>query len=435
MPRQRTNPPLHVWLNGRLVGVLQRAPGGAIDFRYHPDWLAWAHAFPVSLSLPLREGRFAGGAVVAVFDNLLPDDAAIRERIAARTGAGGTDAFHLLGAIGHDCVGALQFLPEGEPPGPVGGLESRLLRATDVAELLRNLGRAPLGLGEDDDFRISIAGAQEKTALLFNRRRFRLPLGATATTHILKPQIGKLRSGLDLSQSVENEHFCLCFLRALGMSVAATEVQDFEGVRALVVERFDRRWDGGRLLRLPQEDLCQAMGVPPARKYQGEGGPSMRDIVALLGGSDDPTGDRRTLVQAQLAYWLLGATDGHAKNFSIYLYPGGRFRLTPLYDVMSSQPYVDAGQIRRGKMKLALSVGGKYRVHDIHLGHFEEEARQCGLPAPLVPELVEGLVANVPVALDQTLSNLSAGFPASLVETIAAGVRSRLARLATPRRR
>jgi serine/threonine-protein kinase HipA len=325
--------------------------------------------------------------------------------------------------------GALQFLPEGAAPGPAGAIASRPLSDGAVADLLRNLSNAPLGLSEDEDFRISIAGAQAKTALLFHRRRFCLPLGTTATSHILKPQIGKLRSGVDLSRSVENEYFCMQLIQALGMPVARTEIRDFDGERALVVERFDRIRDGRRLLRLPQEDLCQALGVPSSRKYQADGGPGMGDVVALLEGSDDPAGDRHRFVQAQLVFWLLGATDGHAKNCSIHLYPGGRFRLTPLYDVMSSQPYVDAGQIRRGKMKLALSVGGRYRVHDIRLRHFQQAAQEHGLPASLVPALVTDLADRVPAACDQTLSALSPDFPAPLAEAIADGVRHRLSRL------
>lgn len=430
MARRPASAPLDVWLNGRLVGRLRRSTGGAIEFSYHAEWLEWSQAIPVSLSLPLREDRFTGTPVAAVFENLLPDDLAIRQRIAERTGAQGADAFHLLGAIGHDCVGALQFLPEGMNPGPVGGLESRLLDDAEVGELLRNLGQAPLGLGEDDAFRISIAGAQEKTALLFHDGRFRRPVGSTATTHILKPPIGTLRNGIDLSESVENEHFCMRFVRALGLPVAHTEIRDFDRVRALVIRRFDRAWDGDRLLRLPQEDLCQALGVPPSRKYQADGGPGMPDVLALLVASDDPAGDRRLFLQAQIVYWLLGATDGHAKNFSIHLLPAGRFRLTPLYDVMSAQPYVNRHQIRRNKMKLAMAVDGKYRVGDIRLRHFERVAREGGLAEATFAEMVTETAARVPAALEETFDSLPSDFPPALAGAIADGIRKRLVFLA-----
>jgi serine/threonine-protein kinase HipA len=211
--------------------------------------------------------------------------------------------------------------------------------------MLGDLRRAPLGLDESGEFRISLAGAQEKTALLHWEDKWQVPHGATATTHILKPEIGKVSNGVDLSQSIENEHLCMR-LRAAGRP----QIQEFGNTRALVVERFDRLWTrDGRLLRLPQEDCCQALSVPPTRKYEPDGGPGMRQIFDLLKASDEPEGDQRTFFKAQIVFWLLGATDGHAKNFSIFLLPGGRFRLTPLYDVMSAQPNVDAGEIRHNR--------------------------------------------------------------------------------------
>lgn len=431
MPRSRASTPLHVWLNARLVGQLRRSAGGAIEFRYDPGWLEWEHALPVSLSLPLREDRFTGEEVVAVFDNLLPDSLPIRRRIAERTGSGGTDPFHLLRAIGHDCVGALQFLPEDAEPGAAGEVQGRMVDESAVADILRHLAEAPLGLGDDDDFRISIAGAQEKTGLLFHQGRWHVPHGTTATTHILKPQIGLLRNGIDLSRSVENEHFCMRFLHALGLPVATTEIRDFDGERALVVARFDRVWtdDGRRLLRIPQEDLCQALGFPPSQKYQADGGPGMRDIFRLLEGSDDPAADRRQFFEAQLVYWLLGATDGHAKNFSIHLLPGGRFRLAPLYDVMSAQPHLTRHQIRRNKMKVSMSVGGKYRVHDIRRRHFERAAREGNVPEVSVAEVMADVAARAPRALEQTRDTLPSGFPDSLADAIAAGIHARLANL------
>jgi serine/threonine-protein kinase HipA len=189
-------------------------------------------------------------------------------------------------------------------------------------------------LGEDEDFRISIAGAQEKTALLRWKNCWHKPSGTTATTHILKPQIGRLPNGIDLSCSVENEFFCLKLTAALGLPSAEVEIADFGGQRVLVVERFDRRWArDGRLLRLPQEDCCQALSVPPSLKYEADGGPGIPAILNLLNGSDDPTADRHRVLKALVVFWLLGATDGHAKNFSIFLGPGGRFSATPLYDV------------------------------------------------------------------------------------------------------
>ena len=339
MARMSSRPPLRVYLNGRLVGHLRRESSGAIDFIYDPTWLAWNNAIPVSLSLPLREDRYIGDPVIAVLDNLLPDNNDIRRRLAERAHADGSDAYSLLTAVGRDCVGALQFVPEGVDAGTAGEVNAQAITEREIARRISDLARNPLGIGENDrEFRISLAGAQEKTALLYWKDNWYLPHGTTATTHILKPQIGRLPDGIDLSHSVENEHLCLQLVRALGLPIAKSEIKDFADKRALEIERFDRkRTPDGRLLRIPQEDCCQALSVPPSRKYESHGGPGICDLVELLKGSDVPDEDQKKLFKAQ----VIGSgswrdRDGHAKNFSLRLAPGGRFRLTPIYDVSIS---------------------------------------------------------------------------------------------------
>lgn len=432
MARPRRHIPLNVLLNGRLVGRLNRQSSGAIDFEYDPSWLAWEHALPVSLSLPLREDRYIGAPVIAVFDNLLPDSIPIRRRMAERVHAQGTDAYDLLAAVGRDCVGALQFLPDGIEPGAAGAIDGRPVNDKEIARLLGDLASAPLGLGKDEDFRISIAGAQEKTALLFRRGRWYKPLATTATTHILKPQIGRLPNGIDLSYSVENEFFCLKLTAALGLPSATITIEEFEGNRGLVVERFDRRWTSDhRLLRLPQEDCCQALSVPPALKYESEGGPGIPAILNLLKGSDQPAADQMTFLKAVIVFWLLGATDGHAKNFSLFLSPGGRFRMTPLYDVISAQPSLDMGQIQRNKMKMAMAVGKSrhYVVDSIMPRHFIQTAANAGIGERLVTSIFEELHAQAPTAIEQVIASLPKTFPTEIADSIGNGFKARLRRL------
>ena len=421
MGRPPANVPLNVFLNGRLAGVLRRESSGAIDFRYDPQWLSWESTFPISLSLPLREDRYIGAPVIAVFDNLLPDSEAIRRRVAERVGANGTDAYSMLAALGHDCVGALQFLPQGADPGPAGKIEGKPISESEVAAIIQNLATAPLGMGEDDDFRISIAGAQEKTALLRRDGKWYKPTGTTATTHILKPQIGRLPNGIDLSNSVENEYFCLKLLAALGVPTANAEIADFGERRTLIVERFDRLWTSDkRLLRLPQEDCCQALSVPPTRKYQSDGGPGMKDILELLKGSDAPNEDPAAFLRASIVFWLIGATDGHAKNFSLFLSPGGRFRLTPLYDVLSAQPSLDAKQIQRKAFKLAMSVGKNrhYAMDQILPRHFIQTAEISGVGASVVHAIFRDLVENFEPAFAKVQKALPKGFPEELTSSI-----------------
>ncbi|WP_407151202.1 type II toxin-antitoxin system HipA family toxin [Bradyrhizobium sp. ORS 86] len=421
MARRRANAPLNVFVNGRLVGMLRRESSGAIDFRYDPQWLAWESTFPISLSLPLREDRYIGAPVVNVFDNLLPDTEPMRRRVAERVGASGIDAYSMLSALGHDCVGALQFLPEGVDPGPAGKVDGKPVSDADIGNIIQNLATAPLGVGEDEEFRLSIAGAQEKTALLRRDGKWYKPVGTAATTHILKPQIGRLPNGIDLSNSVENEYFCLKLLSGLGIPTANAEIGEFGGRRTLIIQRFDRRWTGnGRLLRLPQEDCCQSLSVPPSRKYQSEGGPGMKEILELLKGSDAPAEDLATFMRAAVAFWLIGATDGHAKNFSVFLSPGGRFRLTPLYDVLTAQPSLDAKQIQPKVFKLAMSVGKSrhYRMSEIQPRHFIQTAEMSGVGAPLVRSVFESLVESFEPAFARVLDKLPKEFPSELSESI-----------------
>jgi serine/threonine-protein kinase HipA len=434
MARRPAHVPLNVYLNGRLVGRLRRESSGAIDFVYDKSWLDWDNAIPVSVSLPLREDRYIGDPVLAVFENLLPDNDDIRRRLAERAKAEGSDAYSLLAAVGRDCIGALQFLPDGVAVGQTGVIDARPVSDEEIAKIVSDLARSPLGVGEDQEFRISLAGAQEKTALLYWDGKWQVPHGTTATTHILKPQIGRLPNGIDLSNSVENEHFCLELVAAIGLPVAKSQIIDFAGKRVLSIERFDRtRTRDGRLLRVPQEDCCQALSVPPSRKYESDGGPGIRSIYDLLKGSDVPDQDHKILFKAQIVFWLLGATDGHAKNFSIRLAPGGRFRLTPLYDIVSTQPSLDTKQISQNQMKLAMAVGTNrhYVVHVILGRHFKQTADACGLPANTLKTVIEEIGDTAKAEIDQTLSNLPPDFPAGIAGSIAAGAKRRIDTLLT----
>jgi serine/threonine-protein kinase HipA len=422
-----------VFLNSRLVGQLRRETSGATIFQYDRSWLEWQPVLPVSLSLPLREQPYVGAPVLAVFENLLPDNDKLRRQIAARAHAEGTDAYSLLGAIGHDCVGALQFLPPDVQPTPAGAIDAVPVSGREIGVILDNLATAPLGITEDESFRISIAGAQEKTALLRWKGRWCKPRGTTATTHIFKPSIGKLPNGVDLTSSVENEYLCLKILNALGLPATKAEIETFGDRRVLIVERFDRLWtEDQRLLRLPQEDSCQALSVPPNLKYQSDGGPGIADILKLLRGSDEPTSDQRSFLKANIVFWLMGATDGHAKNFSIFLSPGGRFHMTPLYDVISAQPSVDSKQILWRQFRLAMAFGTKphYQIRQIAPRHFFETADQAGVGREAVESVVHELLEGVTAAVDSAVSKLPRNFPDQIASSIEAGIKGRLRLLA-----
>ncbi len=433
MGRKRISGVLTVALNGRVVGYLARAADGATRFDYERDWLDWEYAIPVSQSMPLLERPFTGAAVRAVFDNLLPDDDRIRAKIAARVGADGTNAFSMLAALGRDCVGALQFLPEDMSPASPGPPEGELLTDDAIAERIRSLSVAPLGMrGGGDAFRISLAGAQDKTALLYRDGQWFEPSGTTPTTHILKPQIGKVQTAngeVDLLESVQNEHFCMAFCRALGLPVAQTEILRLEDdLLVLSIERFDRRLDNkGRLLRLPQEDMCQALGVLPTGKYESDGGPGIKDCLNFLKSSDTPDDDRRVFMKAQIIFWMIGATDGHAKNFSLFMQPGGRFHMTPLYDILSTQWQHDSRQIPRNAFRLAMAVGDRrrYKVSEIAPRHFEQMAKLAGFPTDELRTVMGEIVSDFPHASETVTDKLNECVPESMVEAILTAARKR----------
>jgi serine/threonine-protein kinase HipA len=429
MNRRARYEPLNVFLNSRLVGQLRREASGAISFQYDPSWIAWDYAIPVSLSLPVRAQEYAGAPVIAVFENLLPDNDNLRRKIAARARAEGIDAYSLLGAIGHDCVGALQFLHSDSQPSPAGTVEATPVTENEIADILNNLAAAPLGITEDESFRISIAGAQEKTALVLLNGQWHKPRGTTATTHILKPSMGKLSNGMDLTDSVENEYLCLRITDALGLPTAKASMATFGERRVLVVERFDRRWTTDtRLLRLPQEDFCQALSVPPTLKYESDGGPGIEKIVQLLQGSDEPLLDQRSFLKANIVFWLLGAIDGHAKNFSVFLSSGGRFRITPLYDVLSAQPSVDSNQMPWKHFRMAMAFGRQahYQIRQIAPRHFFETGERTGVGRQVIESILDELRDTASTAVDSVLSDLPREFPVQIASSIEAGIKRRL---------
>ncbi|MEQ1879499.1 MAG: type II toxin-antitoxin system HipA family toxin [Burkholderiales bacterium] len=424
---------LNVWMNGELVGVWSRTRTSGHRVTYEESWLNSPRRRSLSLSLPIGPSREITGAPVSnYFENLLPDNDNIRRRLSARFRTRGTEAFELLTAIGRDCVGAVQLLPSGMTPEGFDRIDGHAVNDAEVERLLRGVTADPLlGTNEDSDaFRISIAGAQEKTALLRQRGKWFRPRGATPTTHILKLPLGVVGGGLrlDMSESVENEWLCAQILRELGFSVAITEIAIFGDQKVLVVERFDRQWMDERwIARLPQEDFCQALGVPPDRKYESDGGPGIADALKLLSGSASPNADREQFLLVQLAFWLLAATDGHAKNFSVFLNAGDSYRLTPLYDVLSAWPVIGHGtnSLSPQKARLAMGIRAKnmhYRLREIRARHYREMAEKSGVPT--VWEKMLELIDKIPPSLAAVEKRLAPNFPRTLWERISNGTLS-----------
>ena len=435
--RRTAKKSLKVCLNGRYVGVWSKLKGGGVTFKYSDDWLNWDIAIPISQSMPLQEKPYSGDVVSRYFANLLPDSNAILRKIAERVGAAGQDAHSLLTEIGRDCVGALQFLPIDADIPKLTPAQGRKLKPDDIHHTLVNLERAPLGIEAEGGFRISLAGAQEKAAFLKIDNDWYAPEGLSPTTHIFKPAIGTLQwetGPVDMSDSVENEFYCLRLLTAFGVEAAKADIQTFEAQKVLVVERFDRiRLQNGVILRRPQEDMCQALGFSSSQKYQNMGGPRLVNILKFLSASETPYEDQHTVFKCQILFWLMGAIDGHAKNFSLFLTPNDGFQLTPLYDIMSAEMALQGNQIRHKDYKLAMPLGSskKYKIKNIHGRHFVETALEAELSVGFAQDAIRAVQDNFDAAFENVLRDLPKDYPLYIHETIKAAAQARLPLLET----
>jgi len=431
---------LSVWINGQRAGEWRIPARGDIELQYDQNWVESENGRPLSLSLPfsLDKASIKGKSVEYYFDNLLPDSEPIRKRLQDRFHTASRNTFELLAAIGRDCVGAVQLLAPGEQPQDVRTINAKSLTDAEIERALiqtvapRSFAAPPA----EDDLRISIAGAQEKTALLWHKGRWCRPSGSTPTTHIFKLPLGLVGNmQADMTSSVENEWLCAKILAAYGLPVARCEIGQFGSQKALVVERFDRvlHSSGKYWLRLVQEDFCQATATPASLKYERDGGPGMLDIAKILRGSVNRDSDLACLLKAQLLFWMLAASDGHAKNFSIRILNQGRYQLTPLYDVLSIWPIIGnrAKQIPLHNTRLAMSIRGKnkhYLRKDIQRRHFNETAVRCGVGETAEP-FVKEILAATPGVIASIQSEIPKGFPQHLLDSVLKGLADSAKRL------
>jgi len=420
---------LNAWMNGELVGrwTVDR---NSHSFTYDPSWLESERRRSISLSLPIGSSLAIKGDVVKnYFDNLLPDNDRIRQRLSKRFNVK-TNTFELLQAIGRDCVGAVQLLPVDDTPTGWDRIDCEPQTEEQLVNLLHAVPSDNTPEIDDEDlFRISIAGAQEKTALTRWDDQWCRPHGATPTTHIIKLPLGLIGGmrRIDASDSVQNEWLCAQIVDALDLPVAPTTIGNFGDQTVLIVERFDREWMDDRtwIARLPQEDFCQALGVAPESKYERDGGPSMLQCLKLLSGSSDST-DKATFLLTQLAFFLLAATDGHAKNYSIFLGRRDTYGMTPLYDILSMWPYFGKGNNQFDKCKAGLamavrSTNAHYRFQEIQTRHWHELAMKNG--GPDVWNAMLELVERVDHALSNVETGLPANFPPHTWKSISLGMK------------
>jgi serine/threonine-protein kinase HipA len=415
------NDQLVVIANGQEMGsVFYR--NARLSFVYRDSWREDRNSYPLSVSMPLASAEHGHSRVHAFLWGLLPDNEKILESWARSFHVSPRNSFRLIENVGEDCPGAIQFFtPErlramrGEPSAG----ETKWLTDNDIADRLAALRadhsawRAPSDTGQ-----FSLAGAQPKTAFIFENGKWGVPSGRTPTTHILKPPTGQWDG------HAENEHFCLLLARKLGLVVPNSNVRHFKDEVAIIIERYDRIRSQGEWLRVHQEDMCQATGTEPICKYENQGGPGIVGIINLLReNSSNAEEDVRSFLDAVAFNWLIAGTDAHAKNYAILHGAEGAVRLAPLYDLASVLPY---RSIDPNKAKLAMKLGGEYRLRNISERNWRRLAADVRMSDRAIIERVNSMAAEIPQhteAIEKQLAD--EGLSHSLIGTLARKLRER----------
>lgn len=371
---------LAVYLNSHRTGTLEQDAGGQLQFTYNPEWLNNPDAIPLSRSLPLQEETFSGTKARPFFAGILPEQDS-RIKIAAILGISDKNDFAMLEKIGGECAGAVCLLPEGAMPPESNDSSQRDLTELELSSIIDELPRRPLMAGTEG-LRLSLAGAQDKIPLICVDRQYALALGNTPTTHILKPEPDRF-PGL-----ASNEVYCMRLAKRVGLSVPDTQFVQIGDKPGIIVERYDRlRDEHGMIRRIHQEDFCQALGYPPEKKYQAEGGPILRDCIALLREwSTTPVLDIRDFIDALIFNSIIGNADAHSKNFSI-LYNGAERRLTPFYDLVCTLVWEELSKT------MSMKIGKCKYINALVSGHWKKMAGETSLGWPMIQDRMRGLAA------------------------------------------
>lgn len=346
---------LDVYWNADLTGKLVQDASGVLSFTYNSDFLQRA-ATGISISLPLRESPHAGDEVRAFFSGLLPEET-VRTRLAAVLGVSEKNTFSLLREVGGECAGALALYPEGEQP-PAHTDDAEVLEDVRLSEILSLIKRRPM-LAGDDGYRLSLAGAQDKLAVGFADGKIMLLKGGQPTTHILKPVIDRI------ADSVHNELFCMRLAGQVGIDVPFADIHFVNETPYYLVTRYDRAVQpDGSVVRIHQEDFCQALGVLPELKYEREGGPSIARCQSIITQHvAQPAADQIKLLEMVIFNYLIGNADAHGKNFSL-LYRSTKPALAPAYDLLSTTVYAELSET------MAMKIGSKYKPNEVMLRHW-----------------------------------------------------------------
>ena len=424
---------LLILIEGNSAGQIRADKSGRLSLVYESTWRNSPQGYSLSVSMPLADITYPHKAVSPYLWNLLPENLNVLQRWGQQYHVSAANPLKLLTYVGADVPGAAQFIP----PARLEEIQSaqrptiEWMSIDELAERLRQLRADIAAVRRPEDIgKMSLPGAQAKTAYYWDKERNRwgVPGGRTPTTHIIKPCI----PGFD--GLVENEYLCQDIAARLGMPTAKSHVLALDQTY-IVVERYDRippPLDSLFVQRIHQEDMCQALGLMPTKKYQEDGGPNIAQIVTLIRRvSAEPEVDVERFLKANIFNWLIGGTDAHAKNYALLISEGDEVRLAPLYDISSQLPYPELIAQR-----VAMKIGEHYDIALVRLSDWQNVARTCaveeeGLVAAIA-DMAKALPDEISAAHAQALSDgLSKGIIAPLAEQLIRHVHDRLASIST----
>jgi len=385
-----------VFLNTDFIGVLSLHKGNKLSFEYDAAYASNPRSVPLSYSMPLTAREHPDPVVRNFLWGLFPDNVHVIQEWARTLQVTASHPYDLAVGIGHDFAGAVYF---GDPAQTASELQplnqGALVKLMD--ELASNPARSRVDIRRG---RFSLAGAQTKTALRKIGKKWYLPVGLEPTTHILKPMLQQTHP----DDYAYNEHYCHLLAGRVGLQVAESQVETIGEHTVFVSTRYDRfALPGGKLIRLHQEDTCQALGIHPSNKYEADGGPGVAAIMHLLLSAKDGQAARERFIDAVLFNYLIMGTDAHAKNYSLIYGRGGDFTLAPLYDLSSYLPYV----MQRKDMRLAMRIGKDYHDRSILRSNFVKLCKQCRYPEEQLFSQATTLIGKIQAEVPRLKAELS----------------------------
>lgn len=381
---------LSIRLNGESVGILEQMQTGVLSFTYDSDVKN-----VISVNMPIQHEPYIGEKCEAYFGGLLPESETVRKIIGKRYGVSANNNFSLLGAIGYDCAGAISCHQLDEPIIFHGAmpLAGKILSDSELYRLIAALPTNPLFM-DADGLKLSLAGVQDKAAVCLIENKIALPSDGCPTTHILKPA-STYFDGL-----TENEYFCMKLAKSIGLPVPEVTMHKIKDISFLLIERYDRRIHDNQIIRIHQEDFCQALGIPSIRKYQNEGGPGFKDCFELLNTTSQPAIDRNLIANALVFNFLIGNMDAHGKNFSLLHQGSSTIRLAPFYDLVCTRAYKDLSP------KMAMKIGSKYDSNDVLPRHWQQLCETIKYRYLAMESLIEKLGNQIKLAAIQEKEQL-----------------------------